>query len=116
MVKFIEDKIEDQSVFYLEGKIMGRNDSLGLRDRLKVLIAAGEKDIILDFSKVRRINSPGMGILLSCVTSIRKCGGDFHFVDLPERVATYFKITKLDTVLKIYVSTDHVLKSLAHSS
>ena len=116
MVKFVEDKIEGQSVFYLEGKIMGRNDSLSLRDRLKVLIAAGEKNIILDFSKIERINSPGLGILLSCVTSIRKNGGDFHFVDLPERVATYFKITKLDTVLKIYVNTDHVLESLACTS
>jgi len=116
MVKFVEDKIEGQSVFYLEGKIMGRNDSLILRDRLKALISSGEKNIILDFSKIKRINSPGMGILLSCVTSIRKNGGDFHFVALPERVATYFKITKLDTVLKISVNTDHVLESLAFTS
>lgn len=101
MVKFIEDKIEGQPIFYLTGKIMGRSDSLSLRDRLKALISSGEKNVILDFSKIKRINSPGMGILLSCVTSIRKNGGDFHFVALPERVATYFKITKLETVLKI---------------
>lgn len=112
MVKFVEEKIESQPVFYLEGKIMGTSDSLRLRDRLKVLISSGEKNIILDFSKIIRINSPGMGILLSCVTSIRKGGGDFHFVALPERVATYFKITKLDTVLKIYSNTDLVLKSI----
>ena len=112
MVKFIEDKIESQPIFYLEGKIMGRDDSLRLRDRLKVLITSGEKNVILDFSKIIRINSPGMGILLSCVTSIRKNGGDFHFVALPERVASYFKITKLETVLKIYLKIDHVLKSI----
>jgi len=112
MVKFVEEKIESQAIFYLEGKIMGRSDSLRLRDRLKALISSGEKNVILDFSKIKRINSPGMGILLSCVTSIRKNGGDFHFVALPERVATYFKITKLDTVLKIYLNTDLVLKSI----
>ncbi len=112
MVKFIEDKIEGQPIFYLTGKIMGRSDSLSLRDRLKALISSGEKNVILDFSKIKRINSPGMGILLSCVTSIRKNGGDFHFVALPERVATYFKITKLETVLKIYVNKDQVLKSI----
>ncbi|MCH7678549.1 STAS domain-containing protein [candidate division KSB1 bacterium] len=112
MVKFIEDKIEGQPIFYLTGKIMGRSDSLILRDRLKALISSGEKNVILDFSKIKRINSPGMGILLSCVTSIRKNGGDFHFVALPERVATYFKITKLETVLKIYVNKDQVLKSI----
>ncbi len=112
MVKFVEEKIESQPIFYLEGKIIGRNDSLRLRDRLKVLISSGDKNIILDFSKIIRINSPGMGILLSCVTSMRKKGGDFHFVALPDRVATYFKITKLDTVLKIYLNTDLVLKSI----
>ena len=113
MVKFVEEKIESQPIFYLEGKIMGRNDSLRLRDRLKALISSGEKNVILDFSNIKRINSPGMGILLSCVTSIRKNGGDFHFVALPDRVATYFKITKLDTVLKIYININHVLKSMA---
>jgi len=112
MVEYVEEKIEGQPVFYLKGKIMGRSDSLRLRDRLKVLISSGEKNIILDFSKIIRINSPGMGILLSCVTSIRKNNGDFHFVALPDRVATYFKITKLDTVLKIYLNIDLVLKSI----
>ena len=112
MLKFIEDKIKGQTIFYLDGKIMGQNDSLKLRDRLKDLIASGEQNIILDFSKIKRINSPGMGILLACVTSIRKNCGDFHFTALPDRVHTYFKITKLDTVLNIYGNAEHVLKSI----
>ena len=53
MVTFIEDKIEGQPIFYLTGKIMGRSDSLILRDRLKALISSGEKNVILDFSKIK---------------------------------------------------------------
>lgn len=109
---FIEKDIEGLPVFELEGKIIGDNETLRLCNRMKELISSGEKNIILDFSKVRWINSPGIGSMISCVMSLRKIGGDLHFVGLGERVGYYFKITKLDTILKSYENTDEVLRKL----
>ena len=110
---FGESKSQGLTVFELEGKIMGDTSSQLLCDRLRNLISAGEKDIVLDFGRVKWINSSGIGTILSCVTSIRRKGGDLHFVQLGERVAQYFKITKLDTVLKIYETPSEAISTVA---
>ncbi|NIV09806.1 MAG: STAS domain-containing protein, partial [Aliifodinibius sp.] len=63
------------------------------------------------FEKVRWINSAGIGFMLSCVTTLRRQGGDVYFVGLHDRVEYYFKITKIDSVLQIYRSVDEVVKN-----
>ncbi len=49
--------------------------------------------------------------MLSCVTTLRRQGGDVYFVGLHDRVEYYFKITKIDSVLQIYRSVDEVVKN-----
>lgn len=111
-MNFREENVEGVPIFELEGKIMGDSESLIFGKRLKEIIDSGKKNVILDFSKVKWINSTGIGLLMSCVRELRDRGGDMHFVALPERMAYYFKITKLETVLKIYKNTDEVLDEL----
>ncbi len=114
-MNFVEKKMGGTPVFEIEGKVMGGLNSLALQDRLKGLISSGEKNIILDLSRVEWINSPGMGIMLASLTTIRRNGGDLHFVGLGERIAHYFKITKLDTVVRIYPTRDDALQELSRS-
>ncbi|NIR47355.1 STAS domain-containing protein [candidate division KSB1 bacterium] len=113
---FSEQKIEGFPVFELEGKIMGDKQSLILCDRLKEHINAGEKRILLDLSKVRWINSFAIGQMLSCLRQIRNNGGDLYFSGIQGRVAYYFKITKLETELKIYENVGTALEELTISS
>ncbi len=79
-MQFIEKNIHGFPVIELEGKIMGDRKSVLFSDRLKQLIDSGKKNIILDFQKVRWMNSAGIGMILSCVKNLHKCGGDLYFV------------------------------------
>ncbi|MFQ6112781.1 MAG: STAS domain-containing protein [bacterium] len=111
-LQFFERHVKGIHVFDLDGKIMGAGESASLCDRLKQLVASGEKNIILNFKKVRWINSPGIGMMLSCLTSLRRAGGDVHFVSVEGKVAFYFRITKLDTVLKVYKDEEKALEAI----
>ncbi|NIV96314.1 STAS domain-containing protein [candidate division KSB1 bacterium] len=111
-MKFTEKNMEGLTVFELEGKIMGDSESISLCKRLKEVIDSGERHILLDFSSVRWINSPGIGGILACLNVIRKFGGDLLFTGLSGRVAYYFRITKLDTTLKIYEHIDAARRAL----
>lgn len=111
-MQFLEKHLQGIPVFELEGKIMGAGESVSLCDRLKEVVSSGVKNIILDFNNVRWINSPGIGMMLSCVTSLRREGGDVHFVGIEGKVAYYFKVTKLDTVLKIHNDQQEALGNI----
>lgn len=99
-------------VFKLEGKIMGGTECDKLCHRLMAVIATGHSQLVMDFEKVQWMNSAGIGMLIQCVTRLRRNGGDLHFLGVHDRVGHYFRITKLDTVLKIYDNMNEVRKKL----
>ena len=111
-MNYHEKVIDGLPIFELEGKITGGPACIALCDRLREVIASGQRNILLDFEKVCWLNSAGIGFMLSCVTSLRRAGGDMHFVGVHDKVAYYFKITKLDTVLNIYSKREEVIDRL----
>ena len=111
-MKYSEKNIDGLPVFELEGKIMGGPQCDNLYHRMMDVIATGQSNLVLDFEKVQWMNSAGIGMMIQCVTRLRRDGGDLHFLGVHDKVKHYFGITKLDTVLKIYNSIDEVLSQL----
>jgi len=111
-MKYLEKNVDGLPVFELEGKIMGGTECEDLCQRMMDVIAAGQSNLVVDFEKVQWMNSAGIGMLIQCVTRLRRDGGDLHFLGIHAKVGYYFRITKLDTVLKIYGNMNEVLKKL----
>jgi len=111
-MKYLEKNVDGLPVFELEGKIMGGTECEDLCQRMMDVIAAGQSNLVVDFEKVQWMNSAGIGMLIQCVTRLRRDGGDLHFLGIHAKVGYYFRITKLDSVLKIYGNMNEVLKKL----
>ena len=111
-MKYSEKNIEGLPVFELEGKIIGGSECDDLCDRMMEVIATGQSNLVVDFQKVQWMNSAGIGMMIQCVTRLRRDGGDLHFLGVHDKIGYYFRITKLDTVLKIYNIIDEVLNQL----
>ena len=62
--------IEGFTVFRLSGKIMGGPDATMLNDQLHTVLEQGERDIIVDLSQIELLNSSGLGILISALTTV----------------------------------------------
>ena len=111
-MKYFEKNVDGLSVFELEGKIMGGTECEDLCHRMMDVIATGQSNLVVDFEKIQWMNSAGMGMMIQCVTRLRRDGGDLHFLGIHAKVGYYFRITKLDTVLKIYGNMNEVLTKL----
>ncbi len=111
-MKYSEKNIDSLPVFELAGKIMGGPECDELLHRMMDVIATGQSNLVVNFEKVQWINSAGIGAIIQCVTRLRRGSGDLHFVGVYDKVGHYFRITKLETVLKIYNSIDEVLSQL----
>ena len=111
-MKYFEKNIHGLTVFELEGKIMGGTECDNLCHRMIDVIAGGQSHLVADFAKVQWMNSAGIGMMIQCVTKLRRDGGDLHFLGIHDKVEHYFRITKLDTVLKIYDNINEVVSNL----
>lgn len=107
-----EEKINGNVVLLpLEGKLMGGNETNALSDELSTLISKGHKNIILDFEKVKWINSPGIGMIMKWLLNLRENGGDLRFTNTEGCVQYYLDITNLASVIKTYPTPNDAINS-----
>ncbi len=98
-------------VLTLKGNVMGGPDGAKLHDQLHELKDAGKKNVVVDLGKVKFMNSSGLGMLISALTTMRNSGGDLRLANVADRIQSLLVITKLITVFKHYDSVDEAAKS-----
>ena len=104
---------EENGVIILEpkGKIMGGPDATMLHDQLHDLIAQDKKKVIIDLSKVEWMNSTGLGILISGLTTLRNNGGELKLARVTDKIKSLLTITKLITVFESFDDVEGAVKS-----
>ncbi|MCX6828886.1 MAG: STAS domain-containing protein [candidate division Zixibacteria bacterium] len=104
---------EKNGVAVLEpkGKIMGGPDATILHDKLHEFIEKGMKKVVVDMSKVEWMNSTGLGILISGLTTIRNNQGDLRLANVTGKIQSLLTITKLITVFEAFDSVEEAIKS-----
>lgn len=55
---------------------------------------------VFDMSGIDSINSSGLGILIGCLKKIKESNGHLKIINLNEKIAGIFKLTKLDSVFE----------------
>jgi anti-sigma B factor antagonist len=104
------------TIFRLEGSLMGDSTQQQFKDAVLKLLEQGQKHIILDFSRVRNVNSAGLGSLITLFSRTRLVGGEFILAAVPQNVRNLLHITRLDTVFVISDTVEDALKRLGSSA
>lgn len=94
-----------------KGKIMGGPESTALHDLLRDMIEQGKTKVIIDLAKVDWMNSTGLGLLISGLTTLRKADGELKLANVTDKIQSLLTITKLVTIFKSYDSIDEAVKS-----
>jgi anti-sigma B factor antagonist len=101
----------EATVLVLSGHITLGEESNQLRNRIKAALGKGKKNLVLDLGDVTRIDSAGLGTLVSSYTTAASAGGRVKLANLTKRFSETLAITKLVTVFEVYDSVEDALKS-----
>jgi len=102
---------EDVYVLSLKGKLMGGPETTAVHDKVKELIEEDKKKVVLDLSKVKWMNSSGLGVIMGCFTSLKNAGGELKICGATEKVKSLFMITKLVTLFESYKNVKEAVES-----
>jgi len=94
----------------IEGEIKFIN-AQALKEHLAKLFASEQPKVLLNFSKVKEVDSSGIGTLIQNFSSYKKKGGAIKFVHVSDTIFTLFKITKLDRIFEVFDTEEEALKS-----
>ena len=106
-----ERVVEGVSVLDISGKIVLGEGDMQIKDRIKDLLADGQRSILLNLGDVSYIDSAGLGALISGYTTVKREGGQLKLVNLTKRIKDLLAITKLITVFDTYENENEAIGS-----
>ena len=95
-------EVDGVSVVELEGRIVMGEESSSLREKLKSLIAAGKKKIVLNMANIKYIDSAGLGTLVAAHVSAKTQGASVRLCNLGQKFHEILQVTRLLTVFDVY--------------
>lgn len=103
--------IDDVLIISFEGELMGGTQEADFRKMIYDAIQEDHVNFVIDLQKIRWMNSSGLGMLISALTTARSSGGDLRLANVSERVLRPIQITKLDTVFRFFNSVEEAINS-----
>lgn len=110
-IKLSEEQIGDVTILRMAGRLELDHGDLDFRDYLNGLLAKGCLKIVLDLKQVTRIDSAGIGMLVSKYLSTAKRGGAMKLLHLTQHSDHLMDITRLATVFEIFDDETEALRS-----
>jgi anti-sigma B factor antagonist len=99
------------NVLDIEGRIVLGEESNSFREKVKGLLAAGKKKIVLNLANVSYIDSAGLGTLVATFHSARSQGATLKLMNLGSKFKDMLQVTKLMTVFDTYDSESAAIQS-----
>ena len=110
-MKLFDRRENDVTVIELKGNIMEEQDRTLFYDKLQELIQQNRKKVVLDLSKVDWINSRGLGMLISGLTTMRHNDGQLKLAVVAEKVKSLLTLTRLITAFEDYDTVKEAVRS-----
>ncbi len=71
--------------------------------------------LILDLSRMRFVDSSGLGAILSCLRQLRAKGGDLKLCGMTKQVRAVFELVRMHRIFDIYATQQEAVQSLTGS-
>src|SRR5271157_4045009 len=95
-------EVDGVSIVALDGRIVLGEESNALREKVKSMMAAGKKKIVLNMDNITFIDSAGLGTLVAAHHSVKTQGASLRLCHLGSKFQEVLQITKLMTIFEVY--------------
>ena len=107
-------KLEEKSnvdVIFVHEERLDAHNSGDLKVEMQRLFMEGKKNVLVDLSDVRFIDSSGLGALVSGFKNAISNQGNLKLSSLQPQVKSMFELTRLHRVFEIFPSSDDAVET-----
>lgn len=106
-----ERSVGGVTVLDLEGKIVLGEGDEALAEKIREVVARGDRKVLLNLAGVPYVDSAGLGELVRCHTRLVRADGNIKLLGLTDRLQDLLQITKLVTVFQTFDSESEAVSS-----
>ena len=111
-MRFSDSLEGDLVVINISGKIMGGEETTLFHGKVHEYINQNKKNFVIDMAKVDWMNSVGLGMMISTLTTVKNAGGRLVLANIT-KIESILTITRLITVFEHYDSRGEALAAFS---
>ncbi len=111
-MKFEDELTGDIVVLTVSGKIMGGDETTMFHGKIHEYIQLNKKKFVIDLTRVDWMNSVGLGMLISSLTTVKNSGGRLVLANIA-KIEQILVITRLVSVFEHYETREAAIKALS---
>ena len=92
------------AVITVSGRLALGSEVERLDTVLSDLLTKQQKKFVLDITAMDYADSSGIGMLVSCLTKVKKSGGDLRMAGANPRIQRIFKMTGVDQLMRTFAT------------
>ena len=86
------------------------------RDIGPILESPSQTKLVFDLSRLRFVDSSGLGAFLSCLRRVNARGGDLKLCGLSKPVRSVFELVRMHRIFDIHPTRDDAVRAFAHGA
>jgi anti-anti-sigma factor len=90
------------AVVTITGRLAMGAETERLDAAVKSLLQKDQKKFVLDITTLDYVDSSGIGMLVSCLTNVKKAGGELKLAGASPRIRRIFVMTGVDTMMPMF--------------
>ena len=94
------------AVVAISGRLVHGKDEERLEATTVDFINQGQRKFVFDITGLDYADSSGIGTLVSCLTNIKKAGGDLRVAGANARMSRLFQMTGVQSLIAMYPTVD----------
>ena len=111
-----ERQQDDLTIVELDGRLTVNDEPGLLKDAVARAVGRGARQVLIDLSGVRYIDSTRLGELIAAHIMVSRQGGRLKLVGTPDRILDLLSLAGLSGVFERYASIDEAAKAHAGST
>ena len=72
-----------------------------------------QRELVLDLSRLRFVDSSGMGAILSCLRQLSAKGGDLKLCGMSRQVRSVFELVRMHRIFDIHATPEEAVEAFA---
>ena len=100
-LRITDNQVQGVSILALDGRVVFGDEAATLRETVKSMIDAGNKNLVLNVSNVTFIDSAGLGALVSAHHTTATSGGSLRLCNVGLKFNEMLQMTRMYTVFQV---------------
>jgi anti-sigma B factor antagonist len=109
-MQLIATSVEHVNVISVEVNALDASNSKDFKQKMSVFINPGAQ-VLLNLTKVKFVDSSGLGSILSCLRQLEAMNGEFRLCCMTKSVRSIFELVRMHRVFQIHLTEEEALRS-----